>query len=125
MLFIEPQAPIATVVYPCTLKDVHSASCIDNIIVSKLIPTIHSGIIIEDVSDHFPVFYCFSEQTQKHTKAKPNSSPPSSSCPSFTNFSKENVDKLKNKLNEHDWEDFLLIPNPSDAAASLNNFRSN
>ena len=66
MLFIEPQAPIATVVYPCTLKDVHSASCIDNIIVSKLIPTIHSGIIIEDVSDHFPVFYCFSEQTQKN-----------------------------------------------------------
>ena len=40
-----------------TRIDTHSASCIDNIIMSNIFPCSEAGILLEDISDHFPIIY--------------------------------------------------------------------
>ena len=89
-----------------------SATCIDHIITSKYYDGSLSGILIEDVSDHFPVFYCFPNRIQKLN----NHSPPH---PTPHNFSKPNLDKLKNMLEEQDWSQVFSDSNPSTAADCL------
>ena len=91
-----------------------SATCIDNIITSKYHDHSLSGILIEDVSDHFPVFYCFPFRVREGTDYK-------SKLPArFSyNFSKQNLVQLKSKLAEQNWSQLFSDTNPSTAADFL------
>ena len=97
----------------------NSATCIDNIIASKLIDDSFSGILVEDVSDHFPVFFCFPKNMPRSI-ITPSTEPPLS-----YNLCKKNLKKLHMKLDEHDWNDIFHMTNPSTAATLLNKTLSN
>ena len=73
-----------------------SATLIDNIF-TNILPPPKSGIIVTDISDHFPIFTSFSFNAN-HSSSK--------HVPTH-NYSMENIDHLKNDLNSCDWSDVL------------------
>ena len=80
---------------------VTSASCIDNIITNPA-PTefnLFTGILKEDISDHFPIFYCLSNSLPNIT---------TEFLPRPTrNFSKANLGNLTNLLAKADWSEVI------------------
>ena len=48
----------------------HSATLIDNIFTNSVSRNIFSGIVLNDLSDHFPVFAYFRDDNISHSKAK-------------------------------------------------------
>ena len=90
----------------------NSSSCIDNIITNKIDPHITAGVLIEDTSDHFPVFCClpdFSVSSRKSPKTKV----------SFQDFSKNNLSKLNVALAETNWDCVYNAPDPNTATEHL------
>ena len=65
----------------------------------------HSGIIINDVADHFGIFCLF------HGKSKP--SKPSNT--KYRSFSTENISKFKTKLDGTNFSDVLNVECPDSA----------
>ena len=88
------QASIPLITRP-TRVDALSASCIDNIITNKIEPQSKAGVIIEDISDHFPVFF--------YTSDNPIAKPIPSNEFKFRDFSKGNLSKLKAAVAQLDW----------------------
>ena len=93
----------------------NSASCIDNIITSKVFSDSFSGIFIDDVSDHFPIFYCFPNNSPRNFNTQPNNPPLN------YNLSKNNIKSLQEKLELQDWSEILNEDDPSTASTLLNN----
>ena len=96
-----------------------SATCLDNIIISKVNSLSYSGICIEDISDHFPVFYCFSDESHKATNKTANHDN-NHNFQVPNNFSKQNLKKLKSELGKQTWSTVLSEEDPSIAADLLN-----
>ena len=87
----------------------NTATIIDNIITNST--DIHSatGILVTDISDHFPIFHITSHQNSQHTIP-------------FTqkrDFCEHNISIFNNKLQEETWESTL---NSSDPDIAYNNF---
>ena len=93
-----------------------SASCLDNIITNKIFPNSFSGIFIEDISDHFPVFYCYPSETPRIKNDQTNKP----TVPHY-NLSKDNIKALQDKLKMQDWNEILAEDDPSIAAVLLTN----
>ena len=93
------------------------ASCIDNILTNKVTAQSMPGILIDDTSDHFPVFHCL--ELNKSNDRTPNSSKQHS-----LNFSKKNLEKLNQHLSEIEWTELLSDLDPSSAATRLNSIIS-
>lgn len=90
-----------------------SATCIDNIVTNKVVPNSTAGILIDDTSDHFPIFYSFSDVI----RLKPMN--PIATA-TFRNLSQPNLTHLKKQLSERAWDSVLNEDNPSVAAEELN-----
>ena len=76
-----------------------SASCIDNIITNKIFPRAEAGIIVEDISDHFGIFYSI-----PHCRPRlPRNIDDRTSH--YRQTSKENFKKLNNSLLSCNWDD--------------------
>ena len=71
-----------------TRIDANSASCIDNIILNKIFQNSEAGILLDDTSDHFPVFYSL-----KHSSPPKKTKTPGTTA--RRDFSDSNVDKLR------------------------------
>ena len=91
-----------------------SATCLDNLITNKVFPNSQAGIFIEDVSDHFPVFYSI-PNSRKNKEQHENSNP------SFRRvFGEDNLRKLNNSLSLLSWDTILEEHDPQIA---INNFQ--
>lgn len=95
-----------------------SATCIDNIITNEVSSHSVSGIIVEDVSDHFPIFYCFPSKSSSKYRDK------NVTLQQFNDYSQKNVKKLSKNLSKRDWSDLISEQNPSLAADLLNSIIS-
>ena len=93
-----------------------SATCIDNIIMNRVNKNFCSGIIVEDVSDHFPVFYSF-QLNESRTSTKSSKQ----HVRQFKhNFSKQNLDNLRSQLSDLDWSTITCTEDPVIAASLFN-----
>ena len=91
------------------------ASCLDNIITNaSLSREFFSGILIEDISDHFPVF-C--QIPSRPVTKRQNANEPTSSYRVLNNA---NISDLNDKLSKHDWQDIISDNDSSSAASKLN-----
>ena len=91
-----------------------SSSCIDNIITNTFFSHLVSGPIIDDISDHFPVFYAF-------PSSQPNPTNRITFDKVFRDYSKDNIDKLNSNLSTIDWCEVLCDSDPSSASIALKN----
>ena len=87
-----------------------STTCIDIIIVNYVEPQLLAGILLEDISDHFLVFY--------HVPLKFKSNPMPNEK-TFRDLSKHNIDKLIARIKDVDWKDVIGEPDPSCASNNL------
>ena len=92
-----------------------SASCIDNIITNKIPNNAFSGVITDDTSDHFPVFYtiptghlAFKDNVDTHPNLL------------YRDYSEANIMKLNDILSTARWDALLQENDPSLAAFELN-----
>ena len=91
-----------------------SATCLDNLITNKVFPNSQAGIFIEDVSDHFPVFYSI-PNSRKNKEQHENSNP------SFRRvFGEDNLRKINDPLSLLSWDTILEEHDPQIA---INNFQ--
>ena len=72
-------------------------SLIDHILTNSVTQEINSGVIITDISDHFPVFI---ELPSMHTKCKIKVNP-------LHNFSRVNLEKFRDNLSHLDWANVI------------------
>ena len=63
-----------------------SASCLDNIITNTIEPPLETGVVIEDISDHYLVFYSVPNKLTSKQRVCQKAT--------FRNFSKNNISKL-------------------------------
>ena len=101
-----------------TRIDVSSATCIDNIITSKLFPSSEAGIIIDGLSDHFPVFYSITDPSYKRKRNAMNDHF------TYRDFSEENMATLNNDLSRVNWDNITSEEDPNLAAAQFNDILS-
>ena len=73
----------------------HSTSLIDHILTNSISLEYNSGVLVSDISDHFPVFIELPSMCQK-SKTKINHA---------RNFSKSNLEKFRTLQNNLDWSD--------------------
>lgn len=92
-----------------------SATLIDNIFTNDILAHITSGVMITDLSDHFPVFI-----TQQNSKYTNNTTSTPLSRKSRL-FKPNNIKGLKNALTFTDWQ---LITNTTDPEEAYNNFNN-
>ena len=97
-----------------TRIDRSSASCIDNIITNQITSNSESGVLVEDISDHFPIFYHTPNLHHKNQKQNVENTY------LRRNFCKENLQKLNDSLASLNWEDILNEEDPNIAG---NKFR--
>ena len=109
---------IPLITKPTRISD-NSASCIDNIITDHVINESFAGVLIEDISDHLPVFYSIKRGVKTHVNK------PSETTRIFRNLSEANILKLNNLLANTDWSSIISDTNPSTAAKSLNDILTN
>ena len=72
-----------------------SFSCIDNIITNKFFSDLVAGPIVEDISDHFPVFYAFPYELSNHKRKTTYEKV-------FRDLSNDNIIKLNSNLSKTD-----------------------
>jgi hypothetical protein len=92
-----------------------SATLIDNIFTNDILACIHSGVLITDLSDHYPTF--LTQLNSKHTNNTP-------STPLYRKsrlFKPNNIKGLKNALSITDWK---LITDTIDPNEAYNNFNN-
>ena len=88
-----------------------TATLIDNIFVSGT-SNVQSGIIVNDISDHFPVYTLVSNVIC-------NSSSKTNQSAGSRDFSEPNLSRLKEALDSADW---FAVYNNNDVNVSFNNF---
>ena len=84
-------------------------SLIDHILTNIISPEITSGVIISDISDHFPLFI---ELPSLQSKSKPKFN-------LTRNFSKSNVENFRETLSNLEWTEVL---NSDEVDTSYGNF---
>ena len=84
-----------------------SVSLIDNIFTNDVLSTINSGVIITDLSDHFPIF--MTKQNSRHTVSASTQSTRS------RQIKPNNIKGLKNALSLVDWNNVLSTSEPNEA----------
>ena len=98
-----------------TRIDRRSASCIDNIITNTLFPNAKAGIIVEDVSDHFAVFYSIPHSQPTRIKATVDQ-------PTYSRqLGAINMEKLNISLSSQNWDDILNEKDPNIASLKFQN----
>ena len=94
-----------------------SATLIDNIFTNDYMNCKRNGIIYQNISDHFPIFSFFNyTDTEEMNNNNINNS---FTKIKFRNFSNENINLFKMKLEEVDWS---LILSSNDVNVAFDNF---
>ena len=109
---------IPVITKPTRISDT-TASCLDNIIINSVSNGSFAGILIEDISDHLPVFYInetFKAASRSDRAAQPRET--------FRDYSSANITKLNDMLACVDWTVITKDSNPTTAAEQLNNILS-
>jgi len=88
-----------------------SKTLIDNIFSNKQTNSFESGLIYNDISDHFPIFYLNVTKEVSHTKVEIKQ----------RNMSKSNINNFKQNLIQNDW---LPILNDHDPKSAFSKFSS-
>lgn len=83
-----------------------SATLIDNILTNSLIYQNKSGVLLTDISDHFPIFH-FSITSTKHLPVK--------KAQKRRIFNKRNMDHFKSMIGDVSWASVLSEPCPETA----------
>lgn len=89
----------------------HSATLIDNIITNDIFGKINSGILVTDISDHFPIFSITKHGQNPRTTATPKRSATQTSRMLKPN----NIRGFNNGLTLTDWETIYQDNNPETA----------
>ena len=77
----------------------HSATLIDNILTNNLSSQLSSGIILNDLSDHLPVFvYTFTEPSSVQANRNQHSI--------TRDYSENNIDTFRTHLTDLDWSNY-------------------
>lgn len=92
-----------------------SATLIDNIFTNDILAHITSGVLITDLSDHFPIFV-----TQQNSNSA-NNTPSTPLSRKSRLFKPNNIKGLKNALSLTDWQ---LITNTTDPEEAYNKFNN-
>ena len=87
-----------------------SASLIDNIFTTAPY-NFQSGIIISDISDHFPIFYI----RKKIAGDKFPNNTPQSTVIKYRNFNDQSLDALRHDLSNQNFQSVVQNSNPDDA----------
>ena len=95
---------------PTRISDTAS-TLIDNIFVNNSFSDITSGIIVSDVSDHFPIYALMSQFNIRKKNCSHNTG--------FRNMSNTNLNKLRERLKSTNWS---AIYNQRDVQSSFENF---
>ena len=90
-----------------------SATLIDNIFTNDIFSNIKSGIIITDLSYHFPIF-----TTQQHSKVNSSTSTPIRTKSRL--FKPDNIRGLINALTVTDWQHVFSTEDPEKAYNTFN-----
>ena len=97
----------------------HSKTLIDNIFTTNL-SNIHSGLIINDLSDHLPIFLTFEYKHNNSTHIIYNTK---------RVVNDHNINVMKNKLKETNWNEILASEDVNDMydtfTAKLKNIQYN
>ena len=100
-------------IYPLTNKPTRitkeSATLIDNILTSEITSTIKSGILLSDVTDHFPIF-CFVDYNLIKNKGKTENR----YC-YRRKIDGHSVENFKTELTHICWNDVISCNNVTDA----------
>ena len=84
----------------------YSATLIDNIFSNNFSQNVFSGIVLNDLSDHFPVFAHFYEEVVPHSKQKKIFK---------RSFNAENLKKFNETLSNTNWSTFLNEVDPNES----------
>ena len=84
----------------------HPATLIDNIFTNSVSRNIFSGIVLNDLSDHFPVFAYFRDDNISHSKAKKLFK---------RSFSDTNLHNFNESLSNIDWSKLLNQKDPNES----------
>jgi hypothetical protein len=90
----------------------NSATCIDHFVTNIKQSSYNSRILLNRISDHFPIFFTINHSLKK---------PPVHSNITYRDFSDNNVNQFVNSLLLEDWANVLSCNNPNEA---LDNFIS-
>ena len=93
---------------PTRISDA-SSTLIDNIFVNSLFPNVTSGIIVSDLTDHFPVYALLSLSITKHQAFNSG----------FRYMSESNLNRLGERLRSVNWS---TVYNQRDVNLSFDNF---
>ena len=89
----------------------YSATLIDNIFTNNISASCDNGLIINDLSDHLPIFtLCYTDAHSSTIKPKESVA--------IRNFSSQNINAFNNLLCEFDWNSLIY----ADANAAYNGF---
>ena len=89
-----------------------SSSLIDNIFLNNPLPDITSGIVVSDISDHFPIYTISSLNLISRSNSHPFSS-------GIRDTSESNLNKLREKLKKINWS---VVYNQDDVNLSFDYF---
>jgi len=92
-------------------------SCIDNIFTNDFLNSVKSGVIVTDLSDHFPTFTITTNDTPNKNMFSSEPAPVRRS----RQMQPENINGLKNALSLTDWNSILNENNPDLAYDLLQN----
>ena len=84
----------------------YSATLIDNTFSNNFSQNVFSGIVLNDLSDHFPVFAHFHEEVVPHSKQKKIFK---------RSFNAENLKKFDETLSNTNWSTFLNQVDPNES----------
>ena len=101
---------VPTITKPTRITE-YSATFIDNIFVSGT-PTVKSGVIVTDISDHFPIYTVISNVIS-------HSNPNTNKCSGIRYLSEPDLRRLKEALTITDW---YAVYNCDDVDTSFDNF---
>ena len=87
-----------------------SATLIDHLLTNDITSASSSGIIINDVADHFAIFHISTTQKKNKPQFK-----------HIRSFSEENISKFKSELNRIDFSPILQIDCPNEAYSKFIN----
>ena len=89
----------------------YSATLIDNIFTNNISASCDNGLIINDLSDHLPIFtLCYTDAHSSTIKPKESVA--------IRNFSSQNINAFNNLLCEFDWNSLIY----ADSNAAYNGF---
>ena len=84
-----------------------SATLIDNIFTNDITSLINSGVLITDISDHFPIFIT-------HNISRPNTAPLTPTSRQSRELKPNNIKGLNNALSLVDWQHVMTSAEPEE-----------